>query len=384
MNIPYAQPATNKSPLVYFFKREPLFLKKEQPKSLVPLLLALISFWPAAGQADTVSAAVGRPLQRAEVLIQAHKYRAALTELQQASTVGRLTETERTAIAQLHGTAEAGAGNYAQAATDYQTVLATGAVPAAERVEFTQAIAGFYFQGGDYPQTVSWVKRYIAAGGKDTQTRALLPQADLELGDYAGAEQAVQRDEHNGATLPETELQLLAYSAQKSGDQAGYFLALIALLQAYPSASTWNTAIATVTARPDFPDASTLDAYRLRRATGTLSTPGDYEDYAERAVLAGQSREASAVIDEGFSKGILNAQMDNGHAGRLKTLADSSAAQAAADGLADPLQQGVAEYQAGRNTLAVAAFNQSAAGNDAQAALARLWAICAQNAARTP
>jgi hypothetical protein len=353
------------------------------PHLLALTLLAI----PALAQADAMSPAVGRPLQHAESQIAAHDYKAALATLQQASRVNALTPMERAAIAQLRGAAHAGTGAYAQAAGDYQDVLATGAEPPPAQLSFTQAIAGFYFQAGDYPHTITWVNRYIAAGGTDAQTRALLAQADLQQGDNAGAERAALQDEaiatqHHQA-LPVPELQLLAYSAQKAGDQPTYFSALLSLLQNAPTPATWNAAITAVASAPDFPDALTFDVYRLRRATHTLTAPGDYEDYTERAILAGQNLEARAVIDEGFSNGVLNASTDSGHATRLKTLADSNAAPPAA-GPADPLQQGVAQYQAGQTSQAIASFDQLAAapGNNAQSALAKLWAICARNAAR--
>ena len=379
--MPHARSKTDRSFLVLFFKKEHAFFeKKAWQKSFARLALVCVAGF---AQADTVNAAVGRPIERAEALIQARDYQAALLQLQKASHVHGLTSYERSAIAQLHGTAEAGVGNYAQAAVDYQTVLAAGTPPAAERLEFTQAIAGFYFQAGDYPQTVTWVNRYIAAGGADARTQALLPQAYFQQGDYPAAEHAVQAAQAHGALLPQAELQLLAYSAQKAGDQAGYFSALLALLQAYPSPGLWNTAITTVTALPDFPDSLTLEVYRLRRATGSLTATGDYEDYAERAILAGQPKEAREVIDAGFSSGIFNNMTDNGHAARLKALADSNPVPAPAPA-PDALAQAFAQYQAGRTTLAAASFNQLAArpGNDAEVALARLWATQAQNAAR--
>jgi len=353
---------------------------------LIHFLAAGLLLLPALARADTVRAAVGRPLQRAEALIAARNYPGALAELQKASRVGNLTPFERAAIVQLHGTAEAGAGDYAQAAADYQTVLAAGTQPPAARLEYTQAIAGFYFQAGDYSQAVAWVNRYITAGGTDARTEALLPQAYFQQADYADAEHAVQNAQRTGAVLPEAELQLLAYSAQKSGDQAGYFAALLDLLRHYPSISIWDAAITTVTAAPDFPDALTLDVYRLRRATHTLTAPGDYEDYTERAILAGQPREARAVIDSGFSSGILNQAIDDGHAARLKTLADSNTVPAPAAIPADPLAPAVAQYQAGQTAQAAEDFTKLAdsPGDDAEANLARLWAICAQNTARTP
>jgi hypothetical protein len=366
-------------------KTVPRRAKRKSVRLLILACVTATTLLPASVLADTAREAVGRPLQRAEALIQAGNYHAALAQLQKASDVGSLTPFERVAIAQLHGTAEAGTGNFQQAAADYQTVLAAGSQPPAAQMAFTQAIAGFYFQAGDFPQTVTWVNRYIADGGHDARTQALLPQAYFQEGDYAAAEHAVQRAQHNGAALPQAELQLLAYSAQKIGDQPGYLSALTALLQSYPSPSTWNAAITTVAGAPDFPDALTLDVYRLRRATHTLTAAGDYEDYTERAILAGQPLEARAVIDEGFTNGILNSSTDNGHAARLKALADSNSPPAAAPGPADPLQPAIAQYQAGQAAAAATSFTHLAntPDNSAETALALLWAICAQNATRS-
>jgi hypothetical protein len=243
---------------------------------------------------------------------------------------------------------------------------------------FIQAIAGFYYSAGDAPDTITWVNRYMAAGGSDPRTRALLAQAYYQQGEYAQAEAAVQR-EHG--VLPEAELQLLAAAAQKAGDSAGNAAALQALLTNYPNPQYWNEAITQLTATPDFPDSLTLDVYRLRLATHTLTAPGDYEDYTARAILAGRPAEARQVIDAGFTSGILNATTDNGHAARLKALADGSPPPGAA--VQDPLQAGIDAYEAGADATAVADFKNVAAGSDASvAALARLWAICAQNAAR--
>ena len=99
------------------------------------------------------------------------------------------------------------------------------------------------------------------------------------------------------------------------------------LLKAYPSQAYWNQAIALVQGAPGFPDSLTLDVYRLRLATKTLTQPGDYEDYAERALLADQGAEAKRVLDAGFASGILNAQIDGGHAARLQALADKNSTE---------------------------------------------------------
>ena len=351
------------------------------------LLGAALCVLPFYAGASTVRPAVGKPLQQAETLISRQDYHAALQKVQQAKAVAGLTSYESLMIAQVQGAAAAGAGDYPAAATAYQAVLASGTASAAEKITLTQAIAGLYYQAQDYPHAAAWTTRYIDAGGSDPHARILLAQSYYQAGDFAHAEQAAWRDVKaatpGGAAPPEGELQLLASSAEKSADQQGYRTALELLLKAYPAPAYWAQAIALVTASPDFADGLTLSVYRLRLATGTLSAPADYEDYTERAILAGQPAEAKRVINQGFSTGILSAATDSGHAERLRTLAAAKAQGAsivlAAQPQGDPLAAGIVAFNAGQKTQAVQLFQTVPSYNDpdgsAAAQLARLWAI---------
>jgi hypothetical protein len=343
------------------------------------LLLTALLALPFAARADTVRPAVGKPLQQAEALIQEKNYPEALLKLQHAAAVPHLSPYESLIIAEVRGAADSGAGNYRDAAADYQQVLAAGNAPQAQQTQLIAAIASFYYQAADYPSAITWVNRYITAQGQDPRTRLLLAQAYYQSGDYPHAEQAAERDvqaaQITGQAVPESELQLLATSAQKSGDQPGYQVALRGLLVHYPSPQYWATAIDGVVATPGFPDRLTLDVYRLRRATGTLTAPGEYEDYAERAILAGRLQEARAVIAQGFASHNLNDQTDQGHAKRLQTLL----AKGQPDTAGAPqtgLDQAIAAFQAGDSAAAIAAFNKIAgAANMPDANLAGLWAI---------
>jgi hypothetical protein len=352
---------------------------------------------PCFAGADTVRPAVGKPLQQAERLIQQGNYNAALQQVNKASAVAGLSAFEAVLIAELRGAAEAGAGHYSAAASAYQVVLASGAEPPATQRQLIQAIAGFYYQAQDYPHAVIWVSRYVAADGQDPRTRALLAQAYYAEGNYAQAEQAVLREQQTaqsgGQQLPESELQLLASAAEKSGNNTEYFTALTDLLRDYPKPQYWSAAIALVTAAPGFPDSLTLDVYRLRFVTGTLNQPADYEDYVERAILAGDNSEATNVIMQGFASGVLNDATDAGHASRLKALAvknDTSPQPTPANFIQEAktggsqLDLGFAYFTAGDKANAIRTFNGiHSAGPDPlsnpEAALALLWEICEQN-----
>jgi len=339
------------------------------------LLLGAALLLPSMANADTVRPAVAKFLLQAESDLKGQKYTAALAEVNRAEAVGSLSPYETLVVAQLRGGAAAGAGQYELAAHSYETVLASNATPASEKLPLLQAVAGFYSRAGDSVQTITWVNKYVAAGGTDAQTRALAVQADYTLGHYQAVVQDVKRE---GTSASEAELQLAAAAAQKTGDNQAYFDALQSLLKAYPSQAYWNQAIALVQGAPGFPDSLTLDVYRLRLATKTLTQPGDYEDYAERALLADQGAEAKRVLDAGFASGILNAQIDGGHAARLQALADKNSTALSVPP-STALDQAIAS---GKGFAAVPGYGQGKL-IDGTGALARLWGIAAPPQERT-
>jgi hypothetical protein len=339
------------------------------------LLLSAAFLLPGLAKADTVRPAVAKFLLQAESDLKTQKYTEALAEVNRAEAVGGLSPYEGLVVAQLRGGAAAGAGQYELAARSYQTVLASNSMPTNEKLPLLQAVAGFYSRVGDNAQTIAWVNKYVAAGGTDVQTRALAVQADYSLGHYQAVVQDVKRE---GANASEPELQLAASAAQKAGDKQAYFETLQALLKTHPSPAYWNQAIALVQTAPGFPDSLTLDVYRLRLATKTLSQPGDYEDYAERALLANQAAEAKRVLDAGFGSGTLTAQTDGGHAARLQALADKDSANPSVPP-STPLDQAII---AGQGFASVPGYGQGQL-IDATGALARLWGIETQTQERT-
>ncbi|MDR3505498.1 MAG: hypothetical protein P4L52_04560 [Acidocella sp.] len=350
-------------------------MKQKYSLLLSAALLVLPALAPALAKAETVRPAVAKFLLQAETDLKGQKYTAALAEVNRAEAVGGLSPYETLVVAQLRGGAAAGAGQYELAARSYQTVLASGSTPAGETLPLLQAVAGFYSRAGDNAQTITWVNKYVAAGGTDAQTRALAVQADYTLGHYQAVVQDVKRE---GASASEPELQLAASAARKSGDNQAYFDALQALLKAHPSQAYWNQAIALVQTAPGFPDSLTLDVYRLRLATKTLNQPGDYEDYAERALLANHAAEAKRVLDAGFTSGTLTAQTDGGHAARLQALADKNSASPSVPPVM-PLDQAIVS---GKGFAGVPGYGQGRL-IDATGALARLWGIASQAQERT-
>jgi hypothetical protein len=88
-------------------------------------------------------------------------------------------------------------------------------------------------------------------------------------------------------------------------------MALERLLAFYPKTSYWAAAISGVERQAGFPSPRLdLDVLRLARQTGVLTEGSSYVDMAQLAQTTGQPAEASAVIEEGYAKGLLGQGKD--------------------------------------------------------------------------
>ena len=147
------------------------------------LALAL-GFVPAQAQ-DTVRPAVGAPLQAAQQLIKAGKYKQALAKVDEAGEVPNRTAGENLLIARMRLAAASGAGDMAMAAKSYEAITATGKLPAADKLRIIESIAGGYYRAKEYAKAVEWAQRYEKEGGSSAQMQTLMLQAQYLSGDTA-------------------------------------------------------------------------------------------------------------------------------------------------------------------------------------------------------
>jgi hypothetical protein len=177
--------------------------------------------------------------------------------------------------------------------------------------------------------------------------------------------------------------------------------------------------------KPGFSDRLGVHVYRLRLATGNLSTANDYMEMAQLALQQGVPSEAKAVMDKGYAAGVLGKgpeaerqqrlrdliqrSLDESLKNRAKDEADARAAKDGNDlvkvglnyvyeGKADKglplIQQGIkkgglkrpedaklrlgeAQLQAGHKQQGVTTL-RTVQGNDGAADIARLWVLHAR------
>ncbi|RFU48132.1 hypothetical protein D0B32_11565 [Paraburkholderia sp. DHOC27] len=381
--------------------------------------LSALAMLPVASHAaDTLRPEIAKPLNDAQTLYRAHNYQGALGKISQAAAVPNKTPYESYMVEEMRGAAAIAAGDNAVAAQAYETLLSSGKLTGADEQHTAAALAGIYFQQKNYPAAIKTAQRYAKAGGTDPDMHTLLVQSYYLSNDCTNVvnllKPTVDAQAKAGHAPDESQLQLLGTCAQRSHDSATYRGALEKLVAFHPKQSYWDDLFAAIRSKPGYSSALDIDTYRLRRATGSLTTADDYMQMTQLAIVAGTTVEGKQVIDQGFTSGVLGHDAGADREKRLQALADKRAtstvdsngvpippfdaafnqvfagqaqqglatmeALIAKGGLDHPdqaqLHLGEAYFVAGQKAKAIQAF-KAVKGDDGSADLARLWILVA-------
>ena len=393
---------------------------------LIAALVAVLVFGAAHAQGG-VRPEVGKPLQAAQELIKAGKYKDALAKVREADAVSGKTASETNTIERMRLAAASGAGDTDTAARSFEAI--SGSVAGPDKLRMIESIAGSYYRAKDYAKAMQWYQRYFKEGGTSSTNRTLMIQTQYLSGDLAGAAKEltaeIQAAERSGAVPAEDRINLLMNAAVKQKDIAGETFALERLVSYYPKKEYWVTLLSRLQRKPNFSDRLALDTYRLSLATGSMTAANDYSEMAQLALQAGSGAEAKQVVDKGFAAGVLGVGAEAERHKRLRDLVnkrvdaakatqpeDEKAALAAKDGNdlltigmnqvfegqkakgVQLMQQGIAkggikrpedaklhlaiaQLMAGDNAKAQATL-KTVTGADGTSDLARLWALYAK------
>jgi hypothetical protein len=372
---------------------------------------------------------VGKPLQAAQDLIKAGKYREALAKVREADAVNGRSAAENLTIERMRLAAASGAGDADIAAKAFETVGASAS--GADKLRMIESIAGTYYRAKDYAKAQQWYQRYFREGGTNSANRTLMIQTQYLSGDLAGVSKEltadIQATERSGATPSEDRINMLMNAAIKQKDVGSETFALERLVMYYPKKEYWVTLLNRLQRKPGFSDRLALDTYRLSLATGSMTAGADFSEMAQLALQAGSGAEAKQVVDKGFASGALGTGAEADRSRRLRDLItkrvdeakktaadDEKVALAAKDGNdlvtiglnqvfdgqkakgLQLMQQGIAkgglkrpedaklhlaiaQLMAGESAKAQATL-KTVSGNDGTSDLARLWSLYARRA----
>ena len=286
--------------------------------------IALALVVGAAHAADTVRPEVGKPLQEAQSLIKARKYKEALAKVNDADAAANKTAYENYLIEYMRLSAAMSGGEMNTAAKAYDALAASGKLGGAEKLKMMESIAGGYYREKNWAKAIEWAQRYQRDGGTSAQMQTLLVQAQFQSGDKAGVAKElmaeIQADEKAGRAPPEDQLKLLMNASASLPEGGGYSFALERLVTYYPKKEYWAELIAGVQRKPGFSDRFSLDIYRLMLATGGMTKANDYMEMTQLALQAGFAEEARNAIDKGFAAGILGVGPEADRQKRLRDL----------------------------------------------------------------
>ena len=292
----------------------------------------LIAAMPSGHAQEKVRPEVGTPLQAAQDLMKANKYKEALAKIHDADGVAAKTPYESYMIERMRASAATGAKDGNTAMKAFEAVVASGKAPQADLLKILEALATSYYNARDFPAAIKWGARYFKEGGTGGQMRTLMIQSYFQSGDFAASAKEsladVEADEKAGRIPSEEKLQLLANSYLRQKNNSGYAATIEKLLNYYPKKSLWASVIANVQKKPGFSDRLALDVYRLQLATGNLASTNDYMEMAQLAIQAGYASEAKKAIDDGFAAGALGKGDAADRHKRLRDLAEKRVVEA--------------------------------------------------------
>ncbi|MCX7175502.1 MAG: tetratricopeptide repeat protein [Proteobacteria bacterium] len=274
---------------------------------------------------------VGKPLQAAQELLRANRYKDALAKVREADGVASKTAHETYLVERLRGSAAMGAGDNPTAIKSFEAVIASGKAPAGDQLKMVETLAGIHYRARDYAASVKWAARYFREGGNNPQMRMLLIQSYFQNGDVANAAKEasadIQADAQAGRAPSEDKLLLLANCYLKQNNSAAYLTTIEKLLNYYPKKTLWADVLSRLRTKPGFSDRLSLDVYRLQMATGNLQSTSDYMEMAQLALMDGLANEAKKVVDEGYANGALGKGAEAERQKRLKDLVEKQFAE---------------------------------------------------------
>jgi hypothetical protein len=267
---------------------------------------------------------VGKPLQAAQELMKAQKFKDAAAKVREADAVSGKTANESFLIERMRGSVAAAGGDYETATKSFEALIASGKLPPAEQLKVIEALAGAAYRAKDYKKSASWATRYVKEGGTNPQIHTLATQSLYLSGDFAETtrqlQAEIQASDQAGKAPSEERLQMLANAQLRTNDNAGYVATLERLVANYPKKQYWADLISRLRRKPGFSDRFSLDVYRLQFATGNLTSTADYMEAVQLALQAGNAVEAKQLIDSGFDTGALGKGSEADRHKRLKDL----------------------------------------------------------------
>ncbi len=260
----------------------------------------------SAPASAAVRAVVGEPLQQAMALAAKGDYKGAMALVDKASAAADKTPEEVSTIGQVK--------TYIGSKSGDASLGGAAAVKTKLSNDYNAKNYSAVIADGDALQK---------AGGMDSASAQVIAQSYYLSGNKAGCIKYVKAI---GGVADETTLQLQMKCAYDTNDEASQRDALEQLVARTGKAEYWTQLLKMADTTKGLSDHDSLNIYRLKYLTGTLTTKDDYINMAQLDLQFGMPQEAAAVLNKGTAAGLLNDDRSK----KLAALATQQAGQVAA------------------------------------------------------
>lgn len=274
---------------------------------------------------QTVSAKVHKPLKAAQEAMNKQDWDTALAKIREAQAVPERTPFDDYQINEFIAYISIKKGDYATAATAFETVLNSGFAKPEQTADRVRQLCQLYFQTKNYAKAAEHGKRWIeASGGKEPDAYVLTGQAQYLLDDNAGSIQtirgAIDSAKRTGQPVKEQWLEIMLSAYDRMDDAAGVGATLQELTAAFPTQTRWKQLLDTVYASADNDDRSTLEIHRLRSELGVIDSADDYVEMADIAAAVGIPGEAVKALEKALAMPGMHAKDKERRQARLAEL----------------------------------------------------------------
>jgi len=330
-----------------------------------PLGVTVATLVPSVAVAQQkVSAKVGVPLKAAQEAVQKKNWNGALAKIKEAQAVQPRTAYDDYMVNELLWYVYLQQGRNADAARLLEQQIASGQMPAGDKVQRTKTLAQLQFRAGQYGKAVQSANAYLKSAPGDREMQLLVAQAYFQQKDYKNSVATAERIAKGSAKPSEDLLLLMQRGYYELNDAAGTASTLEQLLKYYPSPETWDRLLAGYIEKTNH-DHELIALYRLAEDVGALRKPSQYVDMTQALVVGGYAIEGQRVLEKGIASGAFSAD-DQARAQRTLETAKRRAdeqrkALAGADKASAAAKTGDAAYEVGKLHFSNADYAKAAA-----------------------
>lgn len=320
---------------------------------------------PSVAEAQQkVSAKVGVPLKAAQDAVQKKNWNGALAKIKEAQAVSPRTAYDDYMINELLWYVYLQQGRNADAARLLEQQIASGQMPANQRVSRSKTLAQLYFRAGNYGKAIQSANQYLKSAPGDQEMQLLVAQGYFQQKDYKNAVAMAERMAKGQSRPSEDLLQLMQRCYYELKDADGTARTLELLLKFYPSADTWDRLLRGFIDQTNH-DHELIALYRLSEDVGALRKPDQFIDMTQALVVGGYSIEGQRVLEKGIASGAFSAE-DQARAQRTLDTAKRRAdeqrkALAGADKALAAVKAGDAAYDVGKLFFSAGEYAKAAA-----------------------